>query len=106
MNLDQYTAGIYRSPKTAENATPMEITTTVGFNSGFVSGSAVYTSNGDAIDRVALDGGALTRVACGASPDSPTWLMMHDDTQIYYVRHTKSKDGELGEELRSVPLPK
>ena len=32
--------------------------------------------------------------------------MVHDDAHIYYVRGTRSKNGEVGQELRSVPLPK
>ena len=72
LNLNQSTVGIYRVAKTAENGMPMEITKWVSFNSGFVIGAAVYTSNADEIDRIALDGGATTSVACGVLPDSPT----------------------------------
>ena len=106
LNTDAFTLGIYRIAKTAEKGTPTKITDTVGFNSGFVLGSAVYTSNGDAIDRVAIDGGTITRVACGATPDSTTYVMGHDDTHVYYVRFTKSKADEIGQELRSAALPK
>jgi hypothetical protein len=108
IGLSAFDTGVYRIAKNADHGTPTVITEYLTFNAGFLIGSAAYTSNGDAIDRIALADGAVTQVACASAMLTPTYLMAHDDAHIYYVRHTRSgTDGEdIGQELRAVALPK
>lgn len=103
LSLKKSSKGIYRIAKTAEKGTPSALTTDYTFSSAFLAGDAVYTSDGEAIERIALADGAKTQVACG-DPGSPTHLMAHDADHVYFARFTNSGDGGIGEELRSTPL--